>query len=39
MDDLGGDVWVVIENVWYRKMFGEEVMKERKRFGVGIINW
>lgn len=39
MNDFVGNVWVVIEKVWQRKMFGKEGMKERKGPGADLTNW
>lgn len=30
MNDFGGNVWVVIEKSWHKKMFGEKVKKGKK---------
>ena len=41
MSDFGGNVWVVIEMTWQKKMFEEEVKKRKKKHGPGadLTNW
>lgn len=40
MNDFGGNVWVVIEKSWHKKMFGEKVKKGKKNgLGADLTNW
>lgn len=40
MNDFGGNVWVVLEKTWHKKMFEEEVKKGKKHGpGTDLTNW